>query len=43
MNETQLTELRRERTGFVFRAFNLVPSLAVRQNVLLPVRLPVTC
>jgi len=39
MDETQLTELRRERAGFVFQAFNLVPSLTVRQNVLLPLRL----
>jgi putative ABC transport system ATP-binding protein len=39
MNETQLTELRRERAGFVFQAFNLVPSLTVKQNILLPLRL----
>lgn len=39
MSETQLTELRRERAGFVFQAFNLVPSLNVLQNVLLPLRL----
>ncbi|GAA2608678.1 ABC transporter ATP-binding protein [Actinomadura fulvescens] len=39
MNETKLTELRRERVGFVFQAFNLVPSLTVEQNVTLPLRL----
>ncbi|MEU8773880.1 ABC transporter ATP-binding protein [Streptomyces sp. NPDC048606] len=39
MNENQLTELRRSRLGFVFQAFNLMPSLTVEQNVLLPVRL----
>ncbi|WP_317445189.1 ABC transporter ATP-binding protein [Streptomyces collinus] len=39
MNETQLTKLRRERIGFVFQAFNLVPALSVRQNVELPLRL----
>jgi putative ABC transport system ATP-binding protein len=39
MDETELTKLRRERAGFVFQAFNLVPSLTVRQNVLLPLRL----
>ncbi|MFG2071232.1 putative ABC transport system ATP-binding protein [Nonomuraea maritima] len=39
MNETQLTELRRERIGFVFQAFNLVPSLTVAQNITLPLRL----
>ncbi|MGV9773000.1 ABC transporter ATP-binding protein [Streptosporangium sp. NPDC003464] len=39
MNETQLTELRREKAGFVFQAFNLIPSLSVVDNVLLPFRL----
>ncbi|MFF3495333.1 ABC transporter ATP-binding protein [Streptomyces sp. NPDC002795] len=39
MNENSLTELRRSRLGFVFQAFNLLPSLTVEQNVLLPMRL----
>ncbi|MFJ6849417.1 ABC transporter ATP-binding protein [Streptomyces sp. NPDC091271] len=39
MSENQLTELRRSRLGFVFQAFNLLPSLTVEQNVLLPLRL----
>ncbi|WP_243722462.1 ABC transporter ATP-binding protein [Actinomadura sp. 7K507] len=39
MNETKLTELRRERVGFVFQAFNLVSSLTVEQNITLPLRL----
>ncbi|EFE72022.1 ABC transport system ATP binding protein [Streptomyces viridosporus ATCC 14672] len=39
MGENQLTELRRSRLGFVFQAFNLLPSLTVEQNVLLPMRL----
>src|SRR3954452_3163071 len=39
MNETELTVLRREKVGFVFQAFNLVPSLTVTQNVTLPLRL----
>lgn len=39
MRENQLTELRRSRLGFVFQAFNLLPSLTVEQNVLLPMRL----
>ncbi|BCJ50456.1 ABC transporter ATP-binding protein [Actinoplanes sp. NBRC 14428] len=39
MDENELTELRRSRLGFVFQAFNLLPSLTVEQNVLLPLRL----
>ncbi|MFE0685724.1 ABC transporter ATP-binding protein [Streptomyces sp. NPDC058961] len=39
MSENRLTELRRSRLGFVFQAFNLLPSLTVEQNVLLPARL----
>ena len=39
LNQTELTVLRRERVGFVFQAFNLMPSLTVSQNVALPVRL----
>jgi putative ABC transport system ATP-binding protein len=39
MGETALTKLRRQRIGFVFQAFNLLPALDVRQNILLPARL----
>jgi putative ABC transport system ATP-binding protein len=39
MDETELTVLRREKIGFVFQAFNLLPVLTVRQNVTLPLRL----
>ena len=39
LNPTQLTILRRERAGFVFQAFNLLPALNVAQNVALPARL----
>jgi len=39
LNQTELTVLRRERVGFVFQAFNLMPSLTVSQNISLPVRL----
>jgi putative ABC transport system ATP-binding protein len=39
LSETKLTELRRERIGFVFQSFNLVGSLTAEQNVGLPVRL----
>lgn len=39
LDETQLTRLRRDRIGFVFQSFNLLPVLTVRQNVSLPLRL----
>lgn len=39
MGETELTELRRQRVGFVFQAFNLVSALNVVENVTLPLRL----
>jgi len=38
-SETKLAELRRDRVGFVFQAFNLMPSLTVAENIRLPVRL----
>jgi putative ABC transport system ATP-binding protein len=38
-SETELTVLRRERVGFVFQAFNLLPALTVAQNIRLPLRL----
>ncbi|WP_449063770.1 ABC transporter ATP-binding protein [Planomonospora algeriensis] len=39
MDETRLTKLRRRRIGFVFQAFNLVPSLTAAENITLPLRL----
>jgi len=39
LSERKLTILRRERIGFVFQAFNLMPSLTVTQNIGLPLRL----
>ena len=39
LNETALTELRRRHVAFVFQAFNLMPALTVRQNVVLPLTL----
>ncbi|WP_133876787.1 ABC transporter ATP-binding protein [Paractinoplanes brasiliensis] len=39
LSETRLTELRRDRIGFVFQAFNLIGALTVEENILLPSRL----
>jgi putative ABC transport system ATP-binding protein len=39
LSEKRLTVLRRERVGFVFQAFNLMPALTVAQNIGLPLRL----
>src|SRR5690606_8589326 len=39
LSDTALTKLRRERVGFVFQAFNLVPTLTALENVVLPMRL----
>jgi len=39
LGDTALTRIRRERLGFVFQAFNLVPTLTARENILLPSRL----
>jgi putative ABC transport system ATP-binding protein len=37
--EKQLTQLRRDRIGFVFQAFNLVPTLTALENITLPLDL----
>ncbi len=39
LSERRMTILRRERIGFIFQAFNLMPSLTVTQNIGLPLRL----
>jgi len=36
LSDNQATRLRRERTGYVFQAFNLIPLLDVRENIALP-------
>ncbi|MGK5683206.1 ABC transporter ATP-binding protein [Actinoplanes sp. URMC 104] len=37
--DTPMTKFRRARVGFVFQDYNLLPSLTVEQNVVLPLRL----
>ncbi|MGW0663408.1 ABC transporter ATP-binding protein [Streptodolium elevatio] len=39
LGESRLARLRRDRIGFVFQAFNLLPTLTARQNIELPMRL----
>ena len=36
LRDTALTKLRRDRVGFVFQSFNLVPTLTARENITLP-------
>ncbi|WBQ08509.1 ABC transporter ATP-binding protein [Kribbella sp. CA-293567] len=39
LDEKRLTHLRRDRIGFVFQAFNLVPTLSALENITLPLDL----
>lgn len=39
LDDAALTRLRRERLGFVFQFFNLLPTLTVRENIALPLLL----
>ena len=39
LNDKRLTALRRDRIGFVFQAFNLVPTLTAIENITLPMAL----
>ena len=39
LNDKRLTKLRRDRLGFVFQAFNLVPTLTALENITLPMDL----
>ena len=39
LSEKALTTLRRDRIGFVFQAFNLIPTLNARENITLPMDL----
>jgi putative ABC transport system ATP-binding protein len=39
LGERRLTRLRRERIGFIFQSFNLLPTLTAAENIALPARL----
>jgi putative ABC transport system ATP-binding protein len=39
LDETALTMLRRQRIGFIFQFFNLLPMLTAEENVLLPLKI----
>ena len=39
LNDKQLTELRRSKVGFIFQAYNLIPTLTAKENILLPLML----
>src|SRR5437763_4898377 len=39
LGDRDLTELRRDKVGFVFQAFNLLPVLDAEENILLPLRI----
>jgi putative ABC transport system ATP-binding protein len=39
LKDKELTKLRRDRIGFVFQAFNLIPTLTAIENITLPVDL----
>ncbi len=39
LDDKGMTLMRRERIGFVFQAFNLIPTLTARENILLPLTL----
>jgi putative ABC transport system ATP-binding protein len=39
LSERELTRLRRNRVGFVFQSFNLLPALSAGENLLLPLRI----
>jgi len=39
LTEEALSKLRRDRIGFIFQSFNLIPSLTAAENITLPLRL----
>ena len=39
LKEKDLTKLRRDRVGFIFQSFNLIPTLSAEENIVLPMSL----
>ena len=39
LSDSKLTELRRDKVGFIFQAFNLLPVLTAEENLVLPLTL----
>ncbi len=39
LSEKKRTKVRRDRVGFIFQSFNLIPTLTVEENITLPVKL----
>jgi len=39
LSDDELTRLRRDRIGFIFQAFNLIPTLTAGENIALPARI----
>ncbi|WIM67283.1 ABC transporter ATP-binding protein [Corynebacterium breve] len=39
LNDGEMTALRRDRIGFIFQSFNLVPTLTAEENITLPARI----
>jgi putative ABC transport system ATP-binding protein len=39
LNDKRLTLLRRDQIGFIFQAFNLLPTLTAAENIVLPIRI----
>jgi putative ABC transport system ATP-binding protein len=39
LNDKQLTILRRDKIGFIFQSFNLLPTMSAEENIVLPLRI----
>jgi putative ABC transport system ATP-binding protein len=39
LRDKRLTELRRDRIGFIFQSFNLLPTMTAAENIVLPLRI----